>query len=141
MPSLDGLIGIPFEDGGRNEKGLDCWGLFMLAQKRFGNDVPDFKVSCFDAPSISALASSEQESGRWERITEPEPGCAILFATDPRMPDMVNHVGVYLGDGKFLHTQKKVFSHTMRINDAYWSRKIRGFYRWARREKVPGESR
>jgi cell wall-associated NlpC family hydrolase len=131
LPDLSGLIGIPFLDQGRDPAvGLDCWGMFMEVQRRFGNHVPDFRIPCKATPQIGEIVSSEL--GKWERIEEPEAGCAVLMAISPEMPDVVQHFGVYIGNGKFLHTLEKTGAIVSRVGDAFWSKKIRGFYRWIR---------
>lgn len=111
--------------------GMDCWGLFMEAQRRFGRTVPDYKVSCFDTPGIADAAAAEI-AGRWERIEDPEPGCAVAMALDPHMPDCCQHFGIYVGGGRFLHTIKKAGSSTASVHDPFWSRKVRGYYRWVK---------
>jgi cell wall-associated NlpC family hydrolase len=49
---------------------------------------------------------------------------------DGKMPGCVQHFGVYLGDGKFIHTLKKVHSCISNVRDPYWSNRIRGYYKW-----------
>jgi cell wall-associated NlpC family hydrolase len=61
----------------------------------------------------------------------PEPGDLAVMRIDARFPEMVQHVGVYIGGGRVLHTMKKRESHLIRVDDPYWSRKIEGYYRWA----------
>ena len=128
--AISDLIGIPFVDGGRDvSKGVDCWGLFMVAMKRFGYDVPDFRVPCKATREIDGTLKSE--IGRWERIMLPVPGCGVAMSTDPGMPRMISHFGVYVGSGKFLHTLEKTGSIISRLDDPFWKKSIRGFYRWA----------
>jgi cell wall-associated NlpC family hydrolase len=123
------LIGIPFVDEGRDPAtGLDCWGLFVLAQKCLGNIVPDFKVSCFNTEGITGFFEIARES--WTPVEVPVPGDAVLMTLDPFMPNMIQHFGVYLGRGRFLHTLQKTHSHLSRIDDRFYKNKIRGFYRW-----------
>jgi cell wall-associated NlpC family hydrolase len=124
------LIGVPFVDGGRTLNGADCWGLARLALKRFGYEVPDFTVSCFNSAAINGIYEAEKE--RWRCVEEPEPGCVVAMRIDPRVPDAVQHIGVYLGNGRFLHTLKKRESHLVRLDDPYWKGRIAGFYKWAR---------
>lgn len=132
-PEMRDLIGIPFVDGGRDPAvGLDCWGLFRLAMTRFGHCVPDFDVSCFDTPEIAATAAVEAISGPWERISSPEPGCAVLMSLDPDLPGLIQHFGVYIGEGRFIHTLKKTRASLASVHHPFWSGKIKGYYRWTR---------
>jgi hypothetical protein len=101
----------------------------MVVQKEFGNDVPDFTVSCFDTKNINS-AFNVETGLRWERIEEPELGCGIAMSLDGKMPDCVQHFGVYLAAGKFIHTLRKMHSCIASIHDQYWKTRIRGYYRW-----------
>ena len=61
----------------------------------------------------------------------PEPGDLAVMNLDPMAPTMIQHVGVYVGNGRIIHTLKKRESHLVRIDDPYWSKKIKCYYRWA----------
>ena len=124
------LIGIPFVDRGRDRNGMDCWGLALAAMRHFGKDVPDFDVSCFDTLSIHAIYDGQRARWAWQKVEIPEPGDIAIMCLDPRYPEMVQHVGVYIGNGRVIHTLKKRESHLIRIDDSYWSLKIVKYYRW-----------
>ena len=131
MHSLKKYIGVPFLDGGRDPSvGLDCWGLFLLVEKEFGISVPDFTIYCDDAESISSTFGSETV-WRWEEIEKPEPGCGVAMAIKAKMPGYVQHFGVYIGHGKFIHTLRGIGSCISSVNDPAWKKRIKGFYRWA----------
>ncbi len=126
---LSGLIGIPFVQSGRNPKtGLDCWGLCREVFRRYGTEVPDFHVACYDAFQIHYLVEGERSS--WIRLDEPGDGCLVLFALDAQVPDLIQHLGIYVGAGRILHTLEKRGSSLIRLNDRFFGNKIRGFYRW-----------
>lgn len=65
------------------------------------------------------------------KVNTPEPGDIAAMSIDPEFPSLVQHVGVYIGDGRVLHTLRKRQSHLVKVDDPYWKRKIVGFYRWA----------
>jgi len=102
-----------------------------MAMQRFGHDVPDFNVSCFDTPSIHAIYDGQKATWAWQRVETPEPGDLAAMNLDALAPEMIQHVGVCIGNGRVLHTMKKRESHLVRIDDPYWSRKIQHWYRWA----------
>jgi len=134
LVNLTGLIGIPFIDGGRNlTRGLDCFGLFREGYKRFGIELPDFKIFCYDSLSVSMALM--EHSGQWEKISTPEIPCLVIMSTDPELPGIINHMGLYIGDNRVLHTMKKIKSSTFQINgssllDSFFTKKIQGYYRW-----------
>jgi len=122
------LIGVPFVDGGRDVlTGLDCWGLTVVVFKRFGISIPDYSVSCEDFASIDDIFSIEKyRARRWLSLTEPKEPCIVALRFNS--PIFVNHTGVYIGAGKFIHTAKKTGVRVERINHPYWQHRIEGYY-------------
>jgi cell wall-associated NlpC family hydrolase len=122
------LIGIPFVDEGRNPAtGLDCWGLVMAAMRKHGKKVPDFKISCYDprVPGVFQLAVID-----WEKAEGPEEGAVVAMANDPERPGVVQHFGVCIGEGRFIHAMEKIKSCAPRLDHPFWKNKVRGFYKW-----------
>jgi len=108
--------------------GLDCWGLCREVLHRFGDDVPDFPVACYDALQINMIVLAEEP--RWRRLEVLEPGCVVCFALDPMVPWLIQHLGVCVGGDAILHTLEKRGSSLIRLKDRFFGKKIRGFYRW-----------
>jgi cell wall-associated NlpC family hydrolase len=129
--ALRRLIGIPFVDKGRDLSGMDCAGLAKETMRVFGHEVDDVSVSCFDAVAVNAVYERAMLEGKWRKVEIPEPGDMGVMRLDPMCPNMVSHVGVYIGEGRMLHTLKKRESHVVRTDDPYWSVQIRAWYRWA----------
>ena len=131
QPDFSDLIGIPFVDGGRDPRaGVDCWGLFMLAMRRLGHEVPDYTISCFATATIDDAVKSASPA-QWGQVERPDPGVAVTFALDPQVPEAIQHFGMCIDRWRFLHTLRKTNSMLSRCDDRYWRNKIRGFYRWA----------
>jgi len=132
LPDLRDLIGIPFVQAGRDPAlGLDCWGLCREALRRFGQEVPDFPQTVYDALEIDARFIEERQACRWRQVAEPVPGCVVAMAIDPELPEAITHLGVYIGGGRVLHTIQKLNASLFRLDDRFWGGKIRGYYRWA----------
>lgn len=127
MIQVNDLLGVPFVDGGRDMKGMDCWGLFVEVMRRFGYKVPDYRISCFDTDGIGG--AYDKEIGDWQRVDVASPGLAVAMAMHEAAPDMVQHFGVVLTNRTFMHTMEKTGVIISRINDPFFSRKIKGFYR------------
>jgi len=96
----------------------------------YGHDVNDTDTAVYATENVSKLIQDAADSGKWEKIEEPEEGCVIIFALDPDYPDLAQHLGVYIGDQKFIHILEKRGVCTNRIDDRFFSKKCRGFYRW-----------
>ena len=123
------LIGIPFVDGGRTLEGLDCWGCVMLAAQTFGVDVPDFKVSPFAHAMINEEVATNLNK-LVMRIDDPGPGDGVAMATSPHFPGAIQHFGIMVDHRRFIHCVEQAGVIITRLDDHYYSRRIKGFYRW-----------
>lgn len=82
------FIGTPYRTGGSTRQGMDCSGLVSTVYKRFHIDLPRRSIDQSRVGEPIARA----------RI---QPGDLVFFKTSGRNP--VTHVGIYLGDGSFIH--------------------------------------
>lgn len=127
---LTKLIGIPFINGGRNYDGCDCWGLVKLASKElYGVDLPDYMISCFDSANISKTCAKDLKE-QWSRVKTPIKGAIAIMGTDPDAPNLMNHIGLVIGQNKMLHTLKKQYSHIERLNHPFYKNRIKGFWKY-----------
>ena len=133
LPNLADLIGVPFLDKGRDPKrGLDCWGLVLEVQRRIGNAVPDYAVtSCYASGECDAWVRGESVGGKWVDVDEPLPGDIVVMETNPNMPGCIDHCGVFIGGGRFIHAIQKHEVSAPKLRLASMFGKVRGFYRWA----------
>ena len=87
-------IGVPYLWGGTDPtKGLDCSGFTQLVYRNLGVDLP--RTSSQQATSGSPVAS----------IADAHPGDLVFFDHDKSRPG-VDHVGIYVGDGKMIAAPK-----------------------------------
>lgn len=122
--NLDDLIGLPFVDGGRDPAvGLDCWGLSTEVFRRYGIELPDYKISCEDASRIDSKVNEQRLF--WHRCEGEIPIPALVVI---RFTVFCDHTGVYIGNGKFIHTRKEVGVNIDRVDSPAWSKRIDGFY-------------
>lgn len=89
-----GFLGVPYFWGGMTPKGFDCSGLVRMVYLRYGLLLP-------------RNASQMARLGREVKADKMQPGDLIFFGLNGR----VTHVGMYIGDGHFIHS-----SHLVRIN-------------------------
>lgn len=114
-----GFLGVPYRYGGASaEGGVDCSGLVKTVyEQTLGMVLPH------RADQQAAVTQAIDRS-------QLQPGDLVFFNT---MRRAFSHVGIYLGDGKFIHSPRAGAS--VRIEDmrlAYWNKRFNG----ARR--VPG---
>lgn len=121
---------IPFVDMGRDKTGVDCYGLVCLYYKReLGIILPEYLIPPQKAGEINSGILHEKETGRWEEQSKPERGTVILFNLHNRHT-VINHIGVYIGGNRFIHTLKDHGVSLVRLPHYYFTPKIRGFYKW-----------
>ncbi len=127
------LIGKPFKAGGFGPDGYDCRGLAVEVLKRKGINLPDGMADV----ERDALEGNEsrmrlheritEELPKWERVDRPEPGDLVAIMI---RPPYVNHLGVIIEHGRFIHILDKTRVVTARLDDITWKKRIAGFYRW-----------
>lgn len=116
------LIGVPFVDGGRDKSGMDCWGLAREMFRRQGIDIPDYHVSAVSAVSVALKMGVDV--AYWQKLAQPVLGCLVLIRLSPDV--WANHVGIYIGDGKFIHAYSATGVSIGRLRR--WRSRIVGFY-------------
>lgn len=115
------LIGAPFAYGGRGPKEYDCYGLLIEIYRRSGIRVPDH-ASSDDRSLIEQWVNEELRL--WEEC-DPFRGAAMLV----RVQGLLCHVGICLGNDRFLHTWEGTGGVCVE-RLSLWGRRVRGFYRF-----------
>ncbi len=102
-------LGIPYRYGGMDRSGFDCSGFVCYVYRTaLGKRLP-------------RTAEAQSTYVRMTDLSQLAPGDLLFFDTSGR--GRVNHCGIYLGEGKFIHASSgRVYSVT--ISDL-----TRGFYR------------
>ena len=111
--SAMGFLGVPYRRGGNSaESGFDCSGFVKaIYEQTIGLVLP---------------RSAAQQAAATQTIDKSElrPGDLVFFNT---MRRACSHVGIYVGNGKFIHSPKP--GAEVRVEDmglAYWARRYDG---------------
>ena len=124
-------IGLHFKQHGRTLKdGFDCWGLVRHVHRaQYGINLPSYaeyyKTTSSEA-EISPLITIESEA--WIKIEDAfvKEGDVVVL----RMRGFPLHVGIVVGDNKFLHISKDINSTIEDYTISRWRNRIVGFYRY-----------
>ena len=108
-----GFMGVPYKRGGNSaESGFDCSGFVRaMYQQTVGLVLP---------------RKAEQQAAATEKIDKRDlaPGDLVFFNT---MRRTFSHVGIYIGDGKFIHSPKPGAEvRVENMGESYWSRRFDG---------------
>jgi cell wall-associated NlpC family hydrolase len=126
MLDVSDLIGVSFADRGRSkETGFDCWGLACEIYRRSGKTLPDYQTPCFENSRVSTQV--KEALPLWERYQGNVPPFFSIVLLRFNCP-FPNHVGVFLGEGKFIHSREKIGVNIDRVESPAWRDRIEGFY-------------
>lgn len=127
----ENYIGLPYASNGRDENGIDCWGLVRLFYKQeYDIELPSYLdeyAGAYDARILNMMASYKNN---WARLESPEVGSVVLF----NILGEPFHVGIYIGDGKFLHAREGRDSVIETIANVKWAKRIEGYYKYCPQE-------
>lgn len=117
------FLGVPYKFGGNSiETGFDCSGFVRAVfEQSVGKVLP---------------RRAEEQAAAAEEIdrSELKPGDLVFFNT---MRRAFSHVGIYVGDGKFIHSPRKgAYVRVEDMRKAYWQTRFNG----ARRVVLPTQS-
>ena len=84
-------LGQPYRYGGDGTDGFDCSGLALYVHQQLGIALP------------RTAREQRAQSGALDR-SELQQGDLVFFTMGPRL--LVDHVGIYLGDGRFVHAPR-----------------------------------
>jgi cell wall-associated NlpC family hydrolase len=106
-------LGVDYRYGGAShETGFDCSGLVAhVYREAFGIRLPrDTK--------------GQSTAGRSIELRELQPGDLVFYNT---LGQRYSHVGIYIGDGRFVHAPKSgARVRTENINARYWTQRFNG---------------
>lgn len=124
-------VGLPFVDGGRTRRGLDCWGLVRLvfAEER-EIDLPSYgEISADDLRGLARAFTAGAEGAHWLQASLPQEFDVVLMRSGQGHRGVV-HVGVMAGAGRLLHVERTTDSVVVPMSHLSVAGRIVGFRRY-----------
>jgi peptidoglycan DL-endopeptidase CwlO len=103
-------IGVPYSFGGSTPDGFDCSGFVRFVFARSGLDLP-------------RMADEQYELGYPVTMSHLQPGDTVYFTT---YASGISHVGIYLGDGRFVSSTSSRGVVVDRMDSSYWGSRYVG---------------
>lgn len=103
-------VGTPYRYGGQNPgTGFDCSGLVYYAYQQAGYSIP-------------RSSSAQYSSARHVSLQELQAGDLLFFRVSPLK---VSHVGIYIGNGDFVHAPSSGKTvEISRLDNPYWRKRF-----------------
>lgn len=111
------FVGVPYQWGDATPvQGFDCSGLTMMVYQLVGLDMP-------------RISKDQFRRGQEVAAEHLQAGDLVFFTTDSR--GQASHVGIYLGDGQFLHAPRRGKTvTTANLSSDYFQKRYLGARRY-----------
>jgi cell wall-associated NlpC family hydrolase len=107
-----GYVGTRYRWGGMSPAGFDCTGFVKFVYSHFGVELPRNEAG-------------QLNSGLPVGVDDLQPGDLVVFANTYKRG--LSHVGIYLGDGRFVHAANERHGVTVsNLWDGYWGPRFAG---------------
>lgn len=107
-------IGIPYVWGGQTMSGFDCSGFIHYVYNAAGRK--------------SGRTNSQGYYDRSYHVDNPQVGDLVFFSGTYKPG--ISHLGIYLGNGQFIHAGTSSGVVISSVNDSYWKKHFTGYKRF-----------
>ena len=105
------LVGTPYHFGGADGAGFDCSGLVLYVHERVGLVIP-------------RTAAEQQRAAHAVALAQLAPGDLVFFRIRGHG---IDHVGIYAGDGRFIHAPRAGLAVTYGdLDHGFYARHLSG---------------
>jgi cell wall-associated NlpC family hydrolase len=110
---LERYLGTRYKRGGTGGDGFDCSGFARsMYRKLFGVDLPHNAQSQFQLPMFAKLNENALKTGD------------LVFFASTAKKKRINHVGIYLDDGEFIHAESNRGIVISSIDEEHWRKRL-----------------
>jgi hypothetical protein len=126
---MKSYLGIQYKYGGATIKGFDCSGFVKeIYSKYFSIDLPHQSSQQSSLPEFSPVSLDALRTGD------------LIFFSMSGKKKRINHVGIYLSNGEFIHAGRSTGIAISSLNTSYWRTKVVSSKRLSDRDKYsPGD--
>ena len=122
---MEKYLGIRYKRGGNSTKGFDCSGFVkQIYNEVFGVDLPHQSSEQNRSSVLAKVSSDELKTGD------------LVFFSAGRSQKGINHVGIYLSDGKFIHSARTKGVVVSSLEDPHWKTRFVSSKRLADRDSL-----
>ena len=103
-------IGVPYVWGGSTPSGFDCSGFVQYVFAKHGITLP-------------RTSAQQYTVGKWVSKSNLQPGDLVFYNTSG---SGVSHLGIYIGNGQFIHASSSKGVMISEMSNSYWSARYYG---------------
>ena len=104
-------LGVPYVWGGESMSGFDCSGLVQYVFAKHGI-------------SLGRTCAQQYTNGSYISKSQLKPGDLVFFQNTYK--EGISHVGIYIGDGAFIHSSSSKGVMISQLSNPYWSQHYYG---------------
>ena len=111
-------LGTPYRKGGTSKKGMDCSGFARTVYDQLlGLELPHSSGDQFQSSELQKIDARQLQAGD-----------LVFFAGQGKKKKQkrINHVGVYLSDGQFIHASSSEGIIVSSLDEIYWKTRFVG---------------
>jgi hypothetical protein len=110
---MEKYLGIRYKRGGNSAKGFDCSGFVkQVYSEVFGIDLPHQSSEQNQFSLLTKISDDELKTGD------------LVFFSAGRNSKGINHVGMYLSDGRFIHSARTKGVVISSLDDPHWKARL-----------------
>ncbi len=122
---MEKYLGVRYKRGGNSAKGFDCSGFVkQVYSEVFGVDLPHQSSEQNQCSLFSKVSPEELKTGD------------LVFFSAGRNSKGINHVGVFLSDGKFIHSSRTKGVAISSLEDTHWKARLVSSKRLTGRDSI-----
>ena len=122
---MEKYLGIRYKRGGNSNKGFDCSGFVkQIYSEVFGIDLPHQSLEQNKSSLLSKVSPDELKTGD------------LVFFSAGRNNKGINHVGIYMADGRFIHSARTKGVVVSSLEDPHWKARLVSARRLSGRDSI-----